>query len=321
MLPYHRAFSALAAALAARGRPCVALEVTNADSSYGEFADTPLPAGAHVVTLFPNIDYLKLSAPHVARSVRQALHALGTVSVFAPAPAFAEGAGALHHKVDRGGTLFQMDDAWSATDHRGRLTRIVKRWFNGYVDGGFLPDKLHGRYFETLNIPADRQAYAVDAVADADEAGPSSDHERTDLLFVGRLIARKGLDSVLRAMAQLLPESPRLVVIGDGPERAGLQQLAIDLGISGCVVWLGRQSNAEARNWICASPNLGGAQRLRTVGFGHQRGAADGRAGAWFDDRGRPACRIACILDMDHVASSWRCRRLGGIVAACGVHR
>lgn len=251
MLPYHRArFLALAAALAARGRPCVALEVTNADSSYGEFADTPLPAGAHVVTLFPNIDYLKLSAPHVARSVRQALHALGTVSVFAPAPAFAEGAGALHHKVDRGGTLFQMDDAWSATDHRGRLTRIVKRWFNGYVDGGFLPDKLHGRYFETLNIPADRQAYAVDAVADADEAGPSSDHERTDLLFVGRLIARKGLDSVLRAMAQLLPESPRLVVIGDGPERAGLQQLAIDLGISGCVVWLGRQSNAEARNWM-----------------------------------------------------------------------
>lgn len=252
MLPYHRArFSALATALAACGQPCFALEVTNIDSSYGDLVDTPMPAGTHVVTLFPNIDYLTLSARHVARAVRQALHALGAASVFAPAPAFAEGAGALHHKVDHGGKLFQMDDAWSATDRRGHLTRVVKRWFNGYVDGGFLPERLHGQYFETLNIPADRQAYAVDAVAESEvQAGSTLAGATTDLLFVGRLIARKGLDCVLRAVAKQLPESPRLVVIGDGPERAGLEQLAIELGISERVVWLGRQSNATARQWM-----------------------------------------------------------------------
>jgi hypothetical protein len=64
---------------------------------------------------------------------------LAPSTVFAPAPAFAEGAGALHYKVRHGGRLVMMDDAWSVTDQRGWLTRWVKRIFYGYVDGGFFP--------------------------------------------------------------------------------------------------------------------------------------------------------------------------------------
>ncbi|MFZ5881274.1 MAG: glycosyltransferase family 4 protein [Chloroflexota bacterium] len=45
------------------------------------------------------------------------------------------------------------------------------------------------------------------------------------LLFVGRLQSRKRVDLLLRACAQL-DVSPRLVIVGDGPERAALEALA-----------------------------------------------------------------------------------------------
>jgi hypothetical protein len=99
---------------------------------------------------------------------------LAPSTVFAPAPAFAEGAGALHYKVRHGGRLVLMDDAWSVTDQRGRLTRWVKRVFYGYVDGGFFPDRLHGDYFAQLNIPLARQRYPVDAVGPLRRGQPSS---------------------------------------------------------------------------------------------------------------------------------------------------
>lgn len=256
MLPYHRArFAALSSALSQRGRPCIALEVTNTDSSYGEQAGAPLPASAQVVTLFPNIDYLRLSPRRVARAVRQALDALGASAVFAPAPAFAEGAGALHHKVDHGGLLIQMDDAWSATDHRGRLTRWVKRRFNGYVDGGFLPDPFHGSHFEKLNIPKDRHGYAVDAVAENEFCSDATIDTQT-ILFVGRLVNIKGLDTLLSAVASAPGDQLKLVVIGDGPEQARLSQLASSLGISNQIAWLGRQSNTVTRHWMRCSQVL-----------------------------------------------------------------
>jgi glycosyltransferase involved in cell wall biosynthesis len=46
-------------------------------------------------------------------------------------------------------------------------------------------------------------------------------------LFVGRLQARKRVDVLLRACAAIPPHlQPRLVIVGDGPERTALQALA-----------------------------------------------------------------------------------------------
>jgi phosphatidylinositol alpha-1,6-mannosyltransferase len=51
-----------------------------------------------------------------------------------------------------------------------------------------------------------------------------------DLITVGRLVHRKNVDTVLRALATLPPL--RYVVAGDGPERSRLESLASSLGLS-----------------------------------------------------------------------------------------
>ncbi len=264
MLPYHQArFTAVSEALRRQGRTCVAVEVASFDRAYGQLSDA-LPAlteaQGSVVCLFPGADYLNLTPQQVASAVFNALRRLGPSAVFATAPAFAEGAGALHYKVRHGGRLVLMDDAWSSTDHRTRLTRWVKQIFYSYVDGGFFPERLHGDYFAALSIPYARQRYAVDVVGPMPESSSAIEevanaNAEPYVLFVGRLIQRKGLDVLLRAIVGVTP-SVRLVVIGDGPARDALHALASELGLDTRVQWLGRCSNTDARLWMAQAQAL-----------------------------------------------------------------
>lgn len=66
---------------------------------------------------------------------------------------------------------------------------------------------------------------------------------RHTLLFVGRLVRKKGMQVLLEALAKLnrRPGGLRLRVIGDGPERSMLEQRAKSLGVSDFVDFLGWQ--------------------------------------------------------------------------------
>ncbi len=61
------------------------------------------------------------------------------------------------------------------------------------------------------------------------------------LVALGRLIKRKRVDWMLRAVAHV-PEAT-LWVIGDGPEREHLEQLALDLGVKSRVVFWGARGD------------------------------------------------------------------------------
>ena len=60
------------------------------------------------------------------------------------------------------------------------------------------------------------------------------------LLFVGRLVALKGLDVLFRALACQSTQSWELQVIGNGPEDESLRALALELGIGNRVEWVGK---------------------------------------------------------------------------------
>lgn len=65
------------------------------------------------------------------------------------------------------------------------------------------------------------------------------------LLFVGRLVEKKGLPYLLRALPPLLPDFPdlQLTVAGDGPERQQMEQLVRQLQLDRHVRFMGRTTN------------------------------------------------------------------------------
>lgn len=62
-----------------------------------------------------------------------------------------------------------------------------------------------------------------------------------DLVFVGRLVSDKGVDDLLYALEDLRRRglTPRLSIVGDGPERTSLEALAVSLGLTAQVDFVG----------------------------------------------------------------------------------
>jgi len=66
------------------------------------------------------------------------------------------------------------------------------------------------------------------------------------VLFVGRLVERKGVSHLVDAVNLLLPGAEvRLVIVGDGPERARIEARVRDRGLDGRVAVRGQVSDAE----------------------------------------------------------------------------
>ena len=64
-------------------------------------------------------------------------------------------------------------------------------------------------------------------------------HEGLAIGFVGRLVHNKGLDNLLQALALLRGAKWRLFIVGDGPERERLEELASELRLAARVRWTG----------------------------------------------------------------------------------
>lgn len=68
------------------------------------------------------------------------------------------------------------------------------------------------------------------------------DWETPRLLFVGRIVYQKGLDLLLRALAELRDMQWSLQIVGDGPSLVRLKDQAAQLGIAGRVSFSGWQA-------------------------------------------------------------------------------
>ncbi|MEP5764412.1 MAG: glycosyltransferase [Halieaceae bacterium] len=71
--------------------------------------------------------------------------------------------------------------------------------------------------------------------------------QRSGLIFVGRLVEKKGVATLIRAISLLTPRYPNLQlnIIGDGPLRASLQALATTLGCAGNITFAGAIPNQK----------------------------------------------------------------------------
>ncbi|HKP87793.1 MAG TPA: glycosyltransferase family 4 protein [Blastocatellia bacterium] len=68
-----------------------------------------------------------------------------------------------------------------------------------------------------------------------------------ELVFLGRLVSSKGADLLLNALAILKSQSltPRLTVVGGGPEESGLRRLSEELGVADKIEFAGVKADGE----------------------------------------------------------------------------
>jgi glycosyltransferase involved in cell wall biosynthesis len=80
--------------------------------------------------------------------------------------------------------------------------------------------------------------------------------------FAGRLVPKKGVDLLLRAIALVVRQLPgaRLIVAGDGEERPRLERLIVELGLGSCVTLCGHVTRPALDRqlgtaWVQALPS------------------------------------------------------------------
>jgi glycosyltransferase involved in cell wall biosynthesis len=138
------------------------------------------------------------------------------------------------------GKLFE----WPFLAHRRRVWKRASAFLcvSEYVRGhalraGFPPSKTHV-HFNGLDCKTFTPEMPVE------EKDPNL------VLYVGRLIAYKGCDYLIRAMQLVQRDRPgsRLVIIGDGSSRRELQELAQSLQVD--CAFLGELKPTEVRSWL-----------------------------------------------------------------------
>ncbi|WP_122088223.1 glycosyltransferase family 4 protein [Halalkalicoccus subterraneus] len=101
-------------------------------------------------------------------------------------------------------------------------------------------DELVKRYrFDADHVQMVPHGVDVDRFYPREKAHPDVHPERTTLLYVGRLGARKGLDLALQAVAQVDDSTIELLIAGTGRHEDHLRDLAQELGIEGQIQFLG----------------------------------------------------------------------------------
>jgi glycosyltransferase involved in cell wall biosynthesis len=107
---------------------------------------------------------------------------------------------------------------------QNRRTRFLSRF-----DALIAYSQRGAEEYAALGLPREKIFVAHNAVSAAPGNAPDRSpktEDRLTILFVGRLQARKRVDSLLKACAEMPESKPRLVIVGDGPERGNLEQIA-----------------------------------------------------------------------------------------------
>ncbi len=131
-----------------------------------------------------------------------------------------------------------------------RLGRLLSDFLNALIPGKRLADILLVANQRTRNaLPAGTRGQVIELVENGVDVSlwkpklfnpslvkqsPTPESAVTRFVFMGRLVDWKGVDLLLRALKKVLEQTPaRLEIIGEGPDRLALEQLAQDLGIMG----------------------------------------------------------------------------------------
>ena len=139
------------------------------------------------------------------------------------------------------------------------LISYSRRGADEYAALGFRPEKI----FVAPNAVSSRPLFPM-------PARPSSFKDGPVILFIGRLQKRKRVDDLLRACSEI-ESKPRLIVVGDGPEREHLESLAKQVYPS--AEFIGAKHGAELKTYFTEAdlfvlPGTGGLAVQEAMSYG-----------------------------------------------------
>lgn len=128
----------------------------------------------------------------------------------------------------------------------------VSQWCRERVAAALSPPAA--ARMQSLTPGVDTSTFRPGAGGRDKRAALSIDSERPVLLCVARLIPRKGQDTLIKAMPQILAEVPDalLVLVGAGPYREDLQRLVATRKLTDAVRFVGSVTWAETPGWFDA---------------------------------------------------------------------
>lgn len=136
---------------------------------------------------------------------------------------------------------------------RGAVFERLKRWILARVNAVTVVSRAMRDYCEEHSLARGKiivQSMGVDLESKF-TPGETPDN-RAGLIFVGRLVEKKGVEYVIQALAVLADRHAqlKLTIVGDGPSRENLSRLASNHGLSDRVCFVGSVRNEEVPDYL-----------------------------------------------------------------------
>lgn len=129
----------------------------------------------------------------------------------------------------------------------GRIFLGLERHLLRATDGIIFESEFAaGAYAAKVGAPACASRVIANGLGPREFGNHAPDHDAAEFLFVGELRHLKGVDLLLRALSDIRQEvRARVLIVGDGPDRAAFERLAVELGASDLVEFAGAQPARE----------------------------------------------------------------------------
>lgn len=262
--PYHVA-RIVAADKALKSAACelTAFRFTEKSGTYGWKAENP--AKTPVVTLSSTQPQGLPQSLVVAWRFLKELRSRSIQSVFLPSFSPLPNTLCLLAAWASDRRIILMTESWEATGKQSTCSRIVKRFLTGLCDAALVGGTPQKRYLTGLGMPESRVFTGYDVI-DVDHFAKAADDVRSSkaktdgnqdpwlpksyFLSLGRFVEKKNLSLLVEAYAMAKRKKPeiksKLVMVGEGPEKAALVEKAKEAGLVSVNVLESREPDSEA---------------------------------------------------------------------------
>lgn len=147
--------------------------------------------------------------------------------------------------------IWREDWDWEKENNiKERFLHRITKYLCNHADAILVPGSLHKEYFnKRLEVPSEKiqimpNVSNIDGKADLTK----KEHSTKKILYVGRLIERKGVTYLLDAYNNLGLENTELIIVGSGPEEEKLKKQVKDNEIKN-VIFTGKINNEKLEEY------------------------------------------------------------------------